>query len=214
MNPEQTRYDAIVIGSGQGGSPLAQDLAAKGWKVALVERRRVGGTCINTGCTPTKTMVASAQVAHYARNAGRWGVRTFWREIPPAALMATASGSSFATIPMNLQAADRIGVPRDISETVIPIGATIHMDGSVLAAMLKIAFLFGIFGHSFDGPATIASAIGVALLSGMVMSGIPGGGFTGELLIVTMYGFPPEALVIISVIGTTILSLERASWVY
>jgi len=76
MNPEETRYDAIVIGSGQGGSPLAQDLAAKGWRVALVERRHVGGTCINTGCTPTKTMVASAQVAHYARHAARWGVRT------------------------------------------------------------------------------------------------------------------------------------------
>ncbi len=68
-------YDAIVIGSGQGGSPLAQDLAAAGWKVAIVERGFVGGTCINTGCTPTKTMVACAQVAHYARNAARWGVR-------------------------------------------------------------------------------------------------------------------------------------------
>jgi pyruvate/2-oxoglutarate dehydrogenase complex dihydrolipoamide dehydrogenase (E3) component len=69
-------YDAIVIGSGQGGSPLAQDLAAAGWRVALVERGHVGGTCINTGCTPTKTMVACAQVAHYARNAARWGVQT------------------------------------------------------------------------------------------------------------------------------------------
>jgi pyruvate/2-oxoglutarate dehydrogenase complex dihydrolipoamide dehydrogenase (E3) component len=76
MPLERTRYDAIVIGSGQGGSPLAQAMAARGWKVALVERRHVGGTCINTGCTPTKTMVASAQVAHYARHAARWGVRT------------------------------------------------------------------------------------------------------------------------------------------
>jgi pyruvate/2-oxoglutarate dehydrogenase complex dihydrolipoamide dehydrogenase (E3) component len=68
-------YDAIVIGSGQGGNPLADGLADRGWKVALVERKFLGGTCINTGCTPTKTMVASAQVAHYARNAARWGVR-------------------------------------------------------------------------------------------------------------------------------------------
>jgi pyruvate/2-oxoglutarate dehydrogenase complex dihydrolipoamide dehydrogenase (E3) component len=68
------KFDAIVIGSGQGGNPLCQRLADKGWSVALVERSRVGGTCINTGCTPTKTMVASAQVAHYARNAARWGV--------------------------------------------------------------------------------------------------------------------------------------------
>jgi pyruvate/2-oxoglutarate dehydrogenase complex dihydrolipoamide dehydrogenase (E3) component len=69
------RYDAIVIGSGQGGNPLAYALAERGWSVALVEKAHLGGTCINTGCTPTKTMVASAQVAHYARNASRWGVK-------------------------------------------------------------------------------------------------------------------------------------------
>src|SRR6266566_5148434 len=69
------KYDAIIIGSGQGGNPLAQNLADLGWSVALIEEAHLGGTCINTGCTPTKTMVASAQVAHYARNAARWGVR-------------------------------------------------------------------------------------------------------------------------------------------
>ena len=68
------KYDSIVIGSGQGGNPLAQRLAGRGERVALIESGYLGGTCINTGCTPTKTMVASAQVAHYARNAGRWGV--------------------------------------------------------------------------------------------------------------------------------------------
>ena len=68
-------FDAIVIGSGQGGNPLAFGLADKGWNIALVERNQLGGTCINTGCTPTKTMIASAQVAHYAANAARWGVR-------------------------------------------------------------------------------------------------------------------------------------------
>jgi pyruvate/2-oxoglutarate dehydrogenase complex dihydrolipoamide dehydrogenase (E3) component len=69
-------YDAIVIGSGQGGNPLAVALANHGSKVALIESGLLGGTCVNTGCTPTKTMVASAQVAHYARNGARWGVRT------------------------------------------------------------------------------------------------------------------------------------------
>jgi pyruvate/2-oxoglutarate dehydrogenase complex dihydrolipoamide dehydrogenase (E3) component len=71
-----TKYDAIVIGSGQGGNPLCQKLADHGWTVALIEKEHLGGTCINTGCTPTKTMIASAQVAHYARNAEKWGVRT------------------------------------------------------------------------------------------------------------------------------------------
>lgn len=69
------RYDAIVIGSGQAGNPLCFALADRGWRVALIEREHLGGTCINEGCTPTKTMVASAQIAHYARNAERWGVR-------------------------------------------------------------------------------------------------------------------------------------------
>ncbi len=70
------RYDAVVIGSGQAGNPLAQKLADQGWTVALIEKEHLGGTCVNTGCTPTKTMVASAQVAHYARHADVWGVKT------------------------------------------------------------------------------------------------------------------------------------------
>jgi pyruvate/2-oxoglutarate dehydrogenase complex dihydrolipoamide dehydrogenase (E3) component len=70
------KYDAIVIGSGQAGNPLSQKLADHGWTVALIEKADLGGTCINTGCTPTKTMVASAQVAHYARHAAQWGVRS------------------------------------------------------------------------------------------------------------------------------------------
>jgi len=82
------KFDAIVIGSGQGGNPLSYGLADKGWKVALVERNRLGGTCINTGCTPTKTMVASAQVAHYARNASRWGVRAKDVSVDLAAIVA------------------------------------------------------------------------------------------------------------------------------
>lgn len=68
------KYDAIVIGSGQAGNPLCYRLADRGWSVALVEERNLGGTCINVGCTPTKTMVHRAQVAHYARNAARWGM--------------------------------------------------------------------------------------------------------------------------------------------
>ena len=69
------KFDAIAIGSGQAANPLSAALADLGWKVALIERAELGGSCINTGCTPTKTMVASAQVAYYAREAARWGVR-------------------------------------------------------------------------------------------------------------------------------------------
>jgi pyruvate/2-oxoglutarate dehydrogenase complex dihydrolipoamide dehydrogenase (E3) component len=69
------KFDAIVIGSGQGGNPLAYRLAEKKQSVALIEQKHLGGTCINTGCTPTKTMVASAQVAHYVATAERWGIK-------------------------------------------------------------------------------------------------------------------------------------------
>jgi pyruvate/2-oxoglutarate dehydrogenase complex dihydrolipoamide dehydrogenase (E3) component len=69
-------YDAIIIGSGQAGNPLAHRLADLGWAVALIEKKELGGTCINVGCTPTKVMVHRAQVAHYARNAARWGVNS------------------------------------------------------------------------------------------------------------------------------------------
>ncbi len=69
------RYDAIVIGSGQAGKPLALTLAEAGRKTAIVEREHVGGTCVNVGCTPTKTMVASGRVAYLARRAGDYGVR-------------------------------------------------------------------------------------------------------------------------------------------
>jgi pyruvate/2-oxoglutarate dehydrogenase complex dihydrolipoamide dehydrogenase (E3) component len=68
--------DAIVIGSGQAGKPLASALANAGWRTVLVERDLVGGTCVNVGCTPTKTMVASARVAHLARRAADYGVAT------------------------------------------------------------------------------------------------------------------------------------------
>src|SRR5947199_6058617 len=82
------KYDAIIIGSGQGGNPLAYNLADRGWSVALIEKAHLGGTCINTGCTPTKTMVQSAQVAHYARNAARWGVRTSGVSVDLPAIVA------------------------------------------------------------------------------------------------------------------------------
>src|ERR1700731_495852 len=66
--------DAIIIGSGQGGNPLAEVLPARGKKPAMIERKHAGGTCINTGCPPTKTMVASARVAYLSRRGSDYGV--------------------------------------------------------------------------------------------------------------------------------------------
>lgn len=136
--------------------------------------------------------------------AGRNGIKLFWINIPPAALTALGTGSSLAALPANLEAAERIGVPEDVREIVLPIGATIHMDGSCLAAVLKIAVLFTLFKKDFTGFETMAGAVGISLLCGVVMSGIPGGGFLGEALIVSIYGFGPEALPVISMLGTLV----------
>src|ERR1700746_121555 len=74
MEPE--RFDAIVLGTGQAGKPLALDLGGAGRRTAVVEREYVGGTCVNVGCTPTKTMVASARIAYLARRGPEYGVQT------------------------------------------------------------------------------------------------------------------------------------------
>src|SRR3954471_17340994 len=70
------KYRAIIIGSGQAGTPLSTALARAGWKTAIIEREHVGGTCINEGCTPTKTMVASGRVAYLAKRGADYGVHT------------------------------------------------------------------------------------------------------------------------------------------
>src|SRR5262245_66288963 len=69
------KFDAIVIGTGQSGPPLADRLTQEGFRTAIIERKHVGGTCVNTGCIPTKTLVASARVAHQARRAAEYGVK-------------------------------------------------------------------------------------------------------------------------------------------
>lgn len=154
---------------------------------------------------PTALVYFFIAFTFYAYLAGRGrGVRAFWSNIIPPSVLSLATGSSMATIPASLQAAEKIGVPRDIREVVIPIGATMHMEGSCLAAVLKIAFLFGIFSMPLTGIETILTALGIALLTGVVVSGIPGGGTIGELLILSLYGFPPEAFPLVTMIGTLV----------
>lgn len=137
-------------------------------------------------------------------SAGWWGIKSFWQAVIPVSITAWGTGSSLASMPVSLEAAKNLKIPKSVREIIIPIGAAMHSDGSCLSAVLKIAFLFGVYNMDFHGPETMLTAIGIALLSGTVMSGIPGGGFLGELMIVTMYGFPLEALPMISMIGTLV----------
>ncbi len=137
-------------------------------------------------------------------SAGTKGVVTFWPNVLPAAVTAWGTGSGLATLPVNLEAAKRIGLPEDVREVVVTIGASIHSDGSSLAAVMKMALLFGIFGIPFSGAQTIVAVVLVALLCGTIISGIPSGGMLGELLIVTVFGFPIESLPIITMLGTLV----------
>jgi pyruvate/2-oxoglutarate dehydrogenase complex dihydrolipoamide dehydrogenase (E3) component len=85
-------YDAIVIGSGQGGVPLATSLASEGWKVAVIEKGELGGSCINYGCTPTKTMISSARIAQYARVAPEFGIHPGPVKVNMAEVVARKNG--------------------------------------------------------------------------------------------------------------------------
>lgn len=136
-----------------------------------------------------------------AFSGGAPAVKAMFRNILSPAVTSIATQSSLATLPTNLEAAAGIGVPKDVREIVLPLGATMHMDGTVFSSILKISFLYGIFGMPFAGFDTYLIAILVSILGGVVMSGVPGGGLVGEMLIVSLFGFPPEAFPIIATIG-------------
>ncbi len=132
---------------------------------------------------------------------GKKGVKDFYSNIFTPTVTSLGTCSSLASLPSNLECARNMNMDDDVARTTLPIGATMHMEGSAMASILKIAFLFGIFGKSFTGIDTYLLAILIAVLSGVVMSGIPGGGLIGEMLIVSLYGFPLEAFPIIATIG-------------
>ena len=122
---------------------------------------------------------------------GRGGIGAMLRHIARPALTSLGTCSSVATIPANLEAAEDTGISRDVAEMVIPLGATMHMDGSCFSCVLKIAFLFGVFGIPFEGAGLIVKILLVAVFSSVAMSGIPGGGYIGEYIICTLF-FPAQ----------------------
>lgn len=136
--------------------------------------------------------------------AKRKGIKTFWSNILLPATTSIATCSSAASIPANLAAVKEMGVAPEIYETVIPLGTILHKDGSVIGGIFKIAFLFGIFHLSFASLPVLMTALGVSLLVGTVMAAIPSGGMLGEMLILSMYGFPPSMLIVIAAISILI----------
>lgn len=132
---------------------------------------------------------------------GKTAVKNFYKNALNPTAVALATQSSLATLPTNLESASNMGISKDIREVSMSVGSTMNMHGSVMASVLKISFLFSVFGRSFTGLDTYLIAILISVLSGVVMSGIPSGGLIGEMLIVSMYSFPAGAFLIISTIG-------------
>ena len=127
----------------------------------------------------------------YARfGGGKGAAKVMFSHLFKPAAVSFGTCSSVATIPTNMEAAKETGISEDISNIVLPLGATMHMDGSAMSAIIKVAFLFGIFGKDF-GTGEAILAIIVAIFSSVAMSGIPGGGGTGELVLCTIF-FPDQ----------------------
>ena len=127
----------------------------------------------------------------YARfGGGKGAVKVMFRKLFKPAAVSFGTCSSVATIPTNMEAAQETGISKEVSDIVLPLGATMHMDGSSMGAIVKVAFLFGIFGKDFTTGEAILAII-VAVFSSVAMSGIPGGGGTGDLVLCTMF-FPDQ----------------------
>ena len=127
----------------------------------------------------------------YARfGGGKGAVKMMFSKLFKPAAVSFGTCSSVATIPTNMEAAEETGISKEVSNIVLPMGATMHMDGSAMSAIIKVAFLFGIFGKDF-GTGEAILAIIVAVFSSVAMSGIPGGGGTGELVLCTIF-FPDQ----------------------
>lgn len=121
---------------------------------------------------------------------GKGAVKEMFRHIAKPAITSLGTCSSVATIPTNMEVAEESGISKDVTDIVLPLGATMHMDGSAMSAIIKVAFLFGVFGMDFSTDKAILAII-VAVFSSVAMSGIPGGGGTGELVVCTIF-FPDQ----------------------
>ncbi|KMQ67588.1 sodium:proton antiporter [Chryseobacterium sp. FH2] len=135
---------------------------------------------------------------------GQNGVKSFWTNAIYPTLTALSTCSSFATMPANLQAASKIGIPSQISNIVIPIGTTLHKNGSSMSSIIKIYVAFLIIGRDFFEPTNLLLALGITVFVSIVAGGIPNGGYIGEMLMISVYKLPQEAIPAVMIIGTLV----------
>ncbi|MFC7524989.1 dicarboxylate/amino acid:cation symporter [Parapedobacter sp. GCM10030251] len=135
---------------------------------------------------------------------GKPGIDRFWRNniLPSATAISTCS--SIATMPVNLAAAPRMGIPASVANVVIPLGTTLHKNGSSMSSIVKIYVAFVLIGRDFFEPTTLITALGITVLVSIVAGGIPNGGYIGEMLMISVYGLPTEAIPAVMIIGTLV----------
>ncbi len=135
---------------------------------------------------------------------GVTGIKTFWKYNIIPSFTALSTCSSVATIPANLEAAKEMKIPDHIANIAVPLGATLHKDGSSISSIIKIAAVFAIMGKDLMNPETILIALGITIIVSMVEGGIPNGGYIGEILVMTVYNLPVEMLPVVMIIGTLV----------
>ncbi|SDF76883.1 dicarboxylate/amino acid:cation symporter [Epilithonimonas hungarica] len=132
------------------------------------------------------------------------GVKAFWKEslLPTATAISTCS--SLATMPVAIESAKRMGVPASITNVVIPIGTTIHKNGSSISSIIKIYVAFQLLGWNFFEPMNLIMALGITVFVSAVAGGIPNGGYIGEMLMISVYKIPPDVVPAVIIIGTLV----------
>ena len=142
----------------------------------------------------------------YAFIAGKKkGVKAFWKHVIPPTVTALATCSSGASIPVNIEATEKMGVSKDIAETSIPLGTNLHKDGSIIGSVFKVMFLVCLFGTNVATFGGVMQILLVSLVATLLVTAVPiGGGTISEMMIITMMGYPAAALPILTVIATII----------
>lgn len=135
---------------------------------------------------------------------GKTGFSSFWKNAVYPSLTAISTCSSFATMPANLVAASKIGIPSSIANLVIPIGTTLHKNGSSMSSIIKIYVAFQIIGRDFFEPSNLLLALAITVFVSIVAGGIPNGGYIGEMLMISVYQLPQEAIPAVIIIGTLV----------
>ncbi|WP_211229743.1 dicarboxylate/amino acid:cation symporter [Olivibacter sitiensis] len=136
--------------------------------------------------------------------AGTQGVKLYWKNNILPSLAALSTCSSIAVLPINLDAARKMRIPDAVANVVLPLGTTLHKNGSSISAIVKLVVVFQLMGRDFMQADTIAVAILLAVLVSVVEGGIPNGGYIGELLMISAYNLPLETVPAVMIIGTLV----------